>query len=308
MKKSIVLLLCLLLALPAGCTAQDSAQDELIIMTSFYPMYIFCANIADGVDGVSVLNMAAPDTGCLHDYQLLPADMRALEKADVLVINGAGMESFMDKVLAQYPNLPVITASEGIEMICDDHEHDHGEADGHDHTHEEEGVNAHVWLNPELAAQEVENIGAALAQLDSAHAQQYEANTAAYAHKLRALGEEMKTALANVESRQMITFHEAFPYFAQAFDLEIVGVIEREPGEDPGTRELAETCDLVVERGVKALFAEPQYPNRAAETIARETGAKVYTLDPIVTGELNKEAYEQKMRENLATLLEALGE
>ena len=304
MKKIIILLLCLLLTLPAGCAAQDAAQDELIIMTSFYPMYIFCANIAGGVQGVSVLNMAAPDTGCLHDYQLLPADMRALEKADVLVINGAGMESFMDKVLEQYPDLPVITASEGIEMLGEAHEHAHeGEDD-----HEDEDVNAHVWLNPELAAQEVENISAALAQLDGAHAQAYEANTAAYAQRIRALGEEMRTALAGVKNRQIITFHEAFPYFAQAFDLEIVGVIEREPGEEPGTRELAQTCDLVRERGVKALFAEPQYPNRAAETIARETGAKVYTLDPIVTGELDKDAYETKMRENLATLLEALGE
>ena len=302
MKKIAILLCCLLLALPTGCAAQDTTQGEWVIMTSFYPMYLFCANIAYGIDGVSVLNMAAPDVGCLHDYQLLPADMRALEKADVLVINGAGMESFMDKVLAQYPNLPVITASEGIEMLHD--EHDHDQTDEHDHT----DVNAHVWLNPELAAQEVEQIGAALAQLDGAHAQQYEANAAAYAQRLRDLGEEMRQALSGVKNRQIITFHEAFPYFAQAFDLEIVGVIEREPGEEPGTRELAETCDLVRERGVKALFAEPQYPNRAAETIARETGATVYTLDPIVTGELDKDAYEQKMRENLATLLEALNE
>lgn len=301
MKKVIVLLLCLLLALPAGCAAQETA-DEFVIMTSFYPMYIFCENIADGVEGVMVKNMAAPDTGCLHDYQLLPADMRALEEADVLVINGAGMEGFMDKIIAQYADLPVITASEGVEMLCGDHEHDHA------HDHENESVNAHVWLNPQLAAQQVENIGAALALLDGENADAYEDNTAAYAQSLRELGDEMKAALSGLENRKIITFHEAFPYFAQAFDLEIVGVIEREPGEEPGTRELAETCDLVKAQGVKALFAEPQYPNRAAETIARETGATVYTLDPIVTGELSKEAYEQKMRENLATLLEALGE
>ena len=301
MKKIIVLLLCLLLALPAGCAVQETA-DDFVIMTSFYPMYLFCANIADEIPGVTVKNMAAPDTGCLHDYQLLPADMRALEEADVLVINGAGMESFMDKILKQYPDLPVITASEGIEMLCADHEHEH--EDGHEHA----DVNAHVWLDPQLAARQVENIGTALALLDAPNAQAYADNTAAYAQRIRELGEEMKTALAGLENRKMITFHEAFPYFAQAFELEIVGVIEREPGEDPGTRELAETCDLVKEQGVKALFAEPQYPNRAAETIARETGATVYTLDPIVTGELDKNAYEQKMRENLATLLEALGE
>lgn len=293
MKKIIVFMLCLLFILPTGCAAQDDAQEkEFVIMTSFYPMYIFCANITDGLEDVLVKNMAAPDVGCLHDYQLLPADMRALEEADVLVINGAGMESFMDKVLAQYPNLAIITASEGIDMIMDES----GE------------VNAHIWLNPELAARQVENIAEGLEMLDAVHAQVYAQNAAEYAANVRALGDEMKAALAGVKNRQMITFHEAFPYFAQAFDLEIAGVIEREPGEEPGTRELAETCDLVREKGVHALFAEPQYPNRAAETIARETGAQVYTLDPIVTGELDKDAYIQKMRANLQTLLEALGQ
>lgn len=283
-----------------GCAAAPTQSmpedDTFTIMTSFYPMYVFTLNVADGAQGVSISNMAAPDTGCLHDYQLLPADIRALEDAGVLVINGAGMESFMDKVLSQYPNLPVVTASDGVDMISESHG---------DHTH----ANAHVWLNPALAAKQVENIAASLALLDANNAQIYLDNGAAYAQKLRALGVSMKQTLSNVKSRQMITFHEAFPYFAQAFDLEIAGVIEHEPGEEPGTQEVAQICDLVKELGIHALFAEPQYPDRVAQTIASETGAKVYTLDPIVTGELgDKNAYEDKMNQNLSTLLEALSQ
>ena len=112
--------------------------------------------------------------------------------------------------------------------------------------------------------------------------------------------------LAPVAGERIITFHEAFPYFANAYGIEIAGVIEHEPGEEPGTREIAETCDLVTDLGIRALFVEPQYPQKAAETIARETGAGIYTLDPVVSGDGTKESYETIMRENARVLLEAL--
>lgn len=305
MKKILTYVCCLLVLLAPCARAQES---ELTIVTSFYPMYVFTLNVVGEVPGVTVTNMAAPDTGCLHDYQLLPADMRTLEGADVMIINGAGMESFMDKVLAQHSSLNVLVASEGIAMIDNVHDHDE-EAHDHGHDHEQahtHGVNAHVWLDPQRAAQQVENIVSGLSQIDPKNAAAYKANGEAYAARLRTLGDTMHTALATVTHREIITFHEAFPYFADAFGLEVVGVVEHEPGESPGTRELAQTCDLVREKGIKALFAEPQYPNRAAETIARETGAKVYLLDPVVTGEPEKDAYEKAMQKNLETLLEAL--
>lgn len=284
-------LLCL-----GGCAAEAPEKTEetggatLAIVTSFYPMYVLTANVTDGVEGVSLTNMAEQQTGCLHDYQLLPADMKALEKADVFVINGAGMESFMSRVSEQFTELHVITASEGVEMIQD--------ASGEE--------NAHVWLDPVRAAQQVRNIAAGLAQADPEHAKAYEANGEAYASRLTSLGNDLRAQLADVKSREIITFHEAFPYFAEAFDLHVAAVIEREPGSEPTTQEIAHTVDLVQEKGIAALFVEPQYPDRAAETIARETGAGIYTLDPIVTGDLDKDAYEKKMRENADTLAEAL--
>ena len=284
-------LLCL-----GGCAAEAPEKTEetggatLAIVTSFYPMYVLTANVTDGVEGISLTNMAEQQTGCLHDYQLLPADMKALEKADVFVINGAGMESFMSRVSEQFTELHVITASEGVEMIQD--------ASGEE--------NAHVWLDPVRAAQQVRNIAAGLAQADPEHAKAYEANGEAYASRLTSLGNDLRAQLADVKSREIITFHEAFPYFAEAFDLHVAAVIEREPGSEPTTQEIAHTVDLVREKGIAALFVEPQYPDRAAETIARETGAGIYTLDPIVTGDLDKDAYEKKMRENADTLAEAL--
>ena len=104
----------------------------------------------------------------------------------------------------------------------------------------------------------------------------------------------------------IITFHEAFAYFADAYGLHVAGVIANEPGEEPSTRDIADTCDLVTTLGIRTLFVEPQYPQKAAETIARETGASIYTLDPCVSGDGTKESYETIMRENARVLTEAL--
>ena len=298
-------LLVLLLLVSAGCAAQEQGVG-MTIVTTFYPMYVFTLNVADGVEGVTVQNMADQSVGCLHDYQLQTRDMVTLEGADALVINGGGMEQFMDKVIALRADLPVIDASEGIDMLPAGEYgtgggHDDDDHDGHDHD-----VNAHDWLDPKLAAVQVQNIGEGLAAADPAHADAYRENAAAYAQRLLALDVELSAMLSPVAGERIITFHEAFPYFANAYGIEIAGVIEHEPGEEPGTREIAQTCDLVTDLGIRALFVEPQYPQKAAETIARETGAGIFTLDPVVSGDGTKESYEMIMRENARVLLEAL--
>ena len=303
MLKRIVLLAVLLaLALLGGCAA---AHGEKTFVTSFYPMYVFAQNIAEGVPGVKIVNLAGESTGCLHDYQLKTRDMAALETADALIINGGGMEQFMDKVIAQQPSLTVIDAGDGIEMLCSEDEHGH---DGHEHGHEHdhEMLNAHVWLDPALAAVQVQNIADGLAAADSANAQAYLANGAAYIARIEALHEEIKAQLEPLAGSEIVTFHEAFDYFARAYDLHVAAVIAGDSGEEPSTRQIAKLCDLVDGLAVKALFVEPQYPVKTAETIARETGAKIYTLDPVVTGDGSMNSYETLMRENARVLREAL--
>lgn len=266
--------------------------ESFRILTSFYPMWLATANIAKGVPGVTIENMTEPQTGCLHDYSLTPRDMEAVGEADVLVINGGGMESFMERVAAQYPELQVITASDGIEML-----------EG------EEGVNPHVWVSVTHAMDQVETIAAGLAEADPAHADAYAENAKAYLAQLEALRERMHEKLDPLAGSPIITFHEAFPYFAEEFGLDIVAVIEREPGSEPGPQEIADTIDLVRERSVKALFAEPQYSPKAAETISSETGVTIELLDPVVTGEAEETQlgrYIELMDRNADTLVTAL--
>jgi zinc transport system substrate-binding protein len=215
-----------------------------------------------------------------------------MSEADILIINGAGMESFTDKVVSQLPELKIIDASRDIPLIK-------GEGDEY---------NPHVWVSITNAILQVKNIGEQLALLDPAHADQYKANTEAYAAKLEDLRLRMHQIIDGSSNRDIITFHEAFPYFAREFNLNIAAVIEREPGSEPSAAELARTIEIIKETGAKVIFAEPQYPAKSAETIARETGVKIYILDPAATGELEPDAYIKTMEKNMDTLREALNQ
>jgi len=260
------------------------------ILTSFYPIYIATLNVAGDVPGVEVKNLTRPFTGCLHDYQLTPNDLKTMAQAGILVVNGAGMESFLESALQQAPQLKLVQASEGIELIS-------GGA---------EGENPHVWVSISDYIRQVQNIAGGLAAADPAHAGVYQQNAGTYIEQLELLKARMHESLQDISTRDIITFHEAFPYFAREFDLTVVAVIEREPGSEPSARELAETVKTIRRKGIQVLFAEPQYSSRAAETIARETGSTVFTLDPAVTGPLDKDAYLRIMEANLRELQKAL--
>ncbi len=267
-----------------------SEAKDIKIAASFYPMYIMAKNVAKDVPGVSVQNLTQPFTGCLHDYTVTANDMKKLADAQVFVANGAGMESFLGKIIAQHPNLRIIQLSEGIPLI---------KGAGN------EGDNPHVWVSISNAIIQVKNLGKAMGEFDHSHKELYVKNMANYAAKLEALRRKMHSELAPYKGRSIITFHEAFPYFAQEFGLTITAVVEREPGSEPSAKELADTIELIKKNGIPPLFCEPQYPATAAETIAKETGAKVYVLDPAVTGPDDYDAYINIMQDNLKVLKQA---
>lgn len=275
-----------ILLLLLSCKRQDPLQDDTFtIVTSFYPVYIIAKNVAGPVDGVRVINLTQPVTGCLHDYSITAADMKNLEGASILLVNGAGMESFLGHVSQRHPGLKTAELSRGIDLI-----ESRGEK------------NPHVWLSVSNAITMTRNCAEALAGADPAHAEQYRENAKAYAGKLAALKREIERALAGFRGRRIITFHEAFPYFAAEYGLVIAAVIEREPGSEPSAKELAVTIDLVKKSGIKALFTEPQYPSSVAEIISAETGAGIYLLDSAVTGDDNSDAYIRIMKKNMQVL------
>lgn len=287
MKKiSLLLIMMVLLAMMAGAAV---AANKTIV-TTFYPIYIAVLNITEGVAGVEVVNLAAPATGCLHDYHPTPGDWAVLAKADVVVANGAGMEdSFLRTVVRRWPAKPVIEASTGIELLKV-----RGE------------TNAHVWVSPARHILQIRSIAQQLVVVDPAHASQYLSNAERYKVKLEALKNDMESGLKNLTDRRIMTFHEAFDYFASDFALQVVAVVEREPGTAPSAGELAALVQQVRKENVKVLFVEPQYPAGPADVITRETGAVLRVLDPIVTGPIHPDAYLNAMRSNLVSLQRAL--
>ncbi|MBR4082619.1 MAG: zinc ABC transporter substrate-binding protein [Clostridia bacterium] len=306
MKKLFALLAALML-----CVTPLAALAETVV-TSFYPIYLFARNLTEGVEGVTVRNLAPQGTGCLHDYQLQTGDMKALATADVFLINGAGMEGYLSHVTGAFPALPVVDASAGVTLLGEDdlpvcvsgEEHDHA----HDHEH---AVNAHVWLDVQNAILMVNNLCEGLAQAMPDRREAFEANRDAYVARLTALDAELRAGLAELPRRDVVTFHEAFPYFARAYGLNVAAVVNQEPGDALSPAALSGLIRLVQQLGTPPLFTEPQYEDIAAQTIARETGAKVFQLDPIVTGPEDDAAltcYEDTMRRNMQVLLEALGD
>ena len=193
----------------AGCGGGKADDGKLKIVTSFYPVYLHTINIVGEIDGVEVVNLTKPQTGCLHDYQLTTEDMKTLETADIFVVNGLGMENFLEKVIAAQKNLKFVDASNSDEIFV--------LKDG-------EEVNPHVWLSVTYAMQQVKAIQRQLCALDPAHADIYKQNTLNYLNELSALRDEMHLALDNLPNKDIVTFHEAFPYFAAEFKLKIAAV------------------------------------------------------------------------------------
>ena len=294
------------------------------VVTSFYPIYLFVRNLCDGIPEITVRNLAAPDFGCLHDYQLTVSDMKALSRADVFCVNGAGMEEYLVHVYEALPELRVVDASEGPAEVLlldddgdplehdhddDDHEDDHDEDHHEEHGHHHHDMNPHIWMSAANAVAMVRNLAEGLCEMMPQYETAIRQNCAETVERFEKLDNELSTGLAVLPSKDIVTFHEAFPYFAQAYGLNVVAVMAVEPGDSLNPREMMDLVYTERELGNPPLFTEPQYDSPIAQTIADETGAAIYQLDPCVTGSEDPPLtyYEDVMRENLRVLLEALG-
>lgn len=273
------------------------------VVTSFYPVWMMTLNLTRGLeDHVTVRNLAAPSVGCLHDYQLQTSDMKVLSGADIFLVNGAGMEAFLPEIARALPDLPVIEASEGIGLLESGDAVEILEA-------EEEEVNSHLWLDPARAIRMAENIAAGLVRLMPEDEAVISANLQDYRSRLEILDQRLREGLEDLPRRDIVTFHEAFPYFAAAYGLHVVAVVNREPGEVLTPAQMAVLVREISRLGNPPLFVEPQYTDLSAQTLSRETGSSVWSLDPMVTGpeeDVPFDYYETVMLRNMDTLIEAL--
>lgn len=287
-----------LLALPglmallvAACAAgAGPAADRHLVAASIAPLADFARQV--GGDHVSVVTLVPPGASP-HTYELTPSQVEQVAQARLLVLNGVGLEYWADKLVggADNPNLIVVDTSQGIQVIT-------GEAG-------EPGGNPHVWLDPRNAIVQVEHIRDGLIQADPAHADVYRSRSQTYVDQLQALDREVAAEVETWSSRQFIAFHPAWAYFACRYDLEQAAVIESSPGREPSPAEVARIIETARRISARAIFAEPQFSSKAAQTIAEETGVAVLFLDPLGSS-LNDPSYLNVLRYNVAQMAVAL--
>ena len=302
---SLMLMVVLVLSVCCSCNTPPITNDNILLVTSFYPIYIFTLNIVDGIDEINVSCMAEQNTGCLHDYQILSRDAKLIADADVFIINGAGMEAFLEDVYMSNENLRVVDSSEGVRLIenCDEHHENHNEETHHEHNH---SVNSHIWMSPENAKIQVENIAEALASYYPQYKSEIEENKNDYINRLTKLSEELSEKARTLKNENIITFHESYDYLASEYGFNVVATVESHEGAQVSAKGLAQLVDIIEKHNVNVLFIEPDYKGSSAEILSNETGARVLTLNPVIKGEVSLTAYEDIMRENLETILKAV--
>lgn len=297
MKKIVSIISALLVCIFAsGCKKNLAKQTRYV--ASCYPVYIIALNLIDGIEGTEVIHMSENHQGCLHDFQIQSEDLKNIEKSSAFIINGAGMENFLKKVTDEIPKIKIIDSSKDIKLLENNCHHHH-----HSHEHE---YNPHIWMSIDNYIKQTENIAEGLIESDPGNEEKYNQNCEEYILKLKNLKNDITLKLKDVRGKSIITFHEAFPYFANEFGLNIPDVINHDPESEPSAKQISKTINIMKENNINSLFIEPQYKSTAAETISKETGAKIYTLDPAVTGENSKDAYIEIMTKNAETLKEAL--
>lgn len=293
--KKICLLLSVLLLLLCGC--QSRVPPAQIAATTL-PVYEFTSRLCADTP-LTVTRLVTESVSCLHDYSLNVRQVKAVEAAQVVVISGAGLEDFLDGIL---DSSDIIDASDGVPLLHMEEEHDHEEHDhGHDAHHHED--DPHIWLSPENAGAMAENICAGLSRRYPEYSDVFSSNLDGLLNDLNALQRYGESSLADLKCLELVTFHDGFSYFAEAFDLTILEAVEEESGSEASAQELKHLIGIVREHSLPAIFTETNGSASAAGVISRETGARVCSLDMAMSGS----SYFDAMYHNIDTIKEALG-
>lgn len=293
MKKLSIAICLLALALLAGCAPSVGTGSADILATTG-PV----AEIAEALTehtGLTVDTLISESVSCLHDYALSVRQMQAVQQSSLVLLSGCGLEEFMEDAL-QGRN--VIEIADGV-AVREADEHDHEHEDEHGHEHE---LDPHIWLDPDNLVIMTRNAAAALSARWPEHTDTIAANEAAFCAELAALKAYGEAELAELSCRELVTFHDGFAYFAEAFDLEIAASMEIEAGSEPSARELSEIVGLVREHEIPAIFTEKNGTVDAAGIVSRETGAVIFALDMGM-----EDGATAAIRHNIDTIKEALG-
>lgn len=272
--------------LSGGGSEPTVETGRLRVVATFFPLYDFSRAVGGDRIELSLLFTSTPEVA-----SFTPGDIQKINRADVVVKNGLGLEPVLDELIAASDNkdVTVVDTSVGIPSLNTD-----------------EGADPHIWLNPQHAIVQIGAIRDALVVADPTNAVSYTDNAAGYIARLQGLDRDIESSVVQFSRKDFVAFHSAFRYFAERYGLRQVAVIEEFPGKEPSPAYIADVIRTIRATGLKTIFAEPQFSPRIVEVIARDLGLTVYTLDPIETGDPGKDSYIALMRRNLGVLEQAM--
>lgn len=292
MKKLVCLLLSFCLAFSlCACTEkapQKKDEEEFLIVTSFYPVYVTTLNLVDGADGVSLINLIDPDMGCLHDYKLTPDDIEKMTGADLFIASGMGMESFVGKTSMGIPRLETLECGEDVPHIIGD---------------EDEIQNCHYWMDIENTMNQCEKIKRTLIRLNPANSSVYEKNAAEYTAKLNSLLEEAKARAEGFGDGSVTVYHDSLEYFTKELGIGYVTIPSDADLDEylsaPGATEFSHL-----------LVQESLYDSDAVKKICKVAECTPVRIDTLTSGAEDgndKDAYINAVRHNLDAIAQVLG-
>lgn len=264
---------------------KEIADDKFKIVTSFYPIYIMAANITEGAQNIELVNMADTNVGCIHNYTLTTTDMKKIENADVFIENGLGLEKFIDKITQSNENLAIINSSGNLMNLIQ----------------EDDETNPHIWTSISNYIVQVENITNELKEKNPENAEIYEANSKRYIQELTELKLKYDSELS-LKGQTAVTLNESFAYFGKDIGLNLTTIHTSHEESAISAETLKNVIDMMKQTGSKIIIIDQEDDDKNAQTIANETGAKIYRLNSGTTGSMDKEAYMNHMKNNLEQL------
>ena len=271
----------------AGSSESQLYNKKLRVLTTIAPLYSFAKNIAG--DAATVENLLPSGTDP-HEYSLNPGDLIKITQAQIIIKNGIGLETWLDKLIAdQSPSSGgkpiVVDSASGINIINSD---------------------PHIWLSPRNAIIQVKNISEALIKADPVNSNIYRKNAADYLKRLENLDREITDIIGKLGKKEFVPLHSAFLYFARDYGLRQAAVIQEFPDKEPTPGHISDVINIIRANNIKFIFSEPGVSNKIVEMLARDLRLQVYRLDTIETGVLSPEFYEERMRANLEAFKTAL--
>lgn len=258
-------------------------NDNLKIVTSFYPMYIMTMNITNGVEDVQVSNMAENYVGCIHDYTLKTEDLKKFENANIFIENGYGMEAFSQKIIDSYPQVKIIESAKGITDVIKEESGD---------------VNAHFWTSIDNYILQVQEIANQLSNIDSKNADTYKNNANIYIQKLNDLKNSYEDKIENLKGKKVISLNESFSYLFKTLGIEKILIETDHEQSSLSAETVKNVIDKMNDENINSIIIAENDNEQNAKAIAEETGAKVYKLKDGMSGDNSLDSYINDMKYN----------